>query len=175
MNAGIFALAGAVLGIAGTLLADMLRFKKGDARERRETLRRACEDLTTALIRMRQVYLDHYANPAASTWRTPMWEAHNDARLYCERLKLTAGSENVQLEARYAMRYGYGLWRQLNGEAPRADERDAAPIRQLDVRLTNLYVAVRKELGMPNPSAVLSEPDFFETLPVVERPAAYGE
>jgi hypothetical protein len=57
----------------------------------------------------------------------------------------------VQEEARFALRYAYGLLREFEGLPPRPDELDPGPIDQLDDRLVRLYTAVRRELGTPDP------------------------
>jgi hypothetical protein len=54
--AAVFALAGTALGIGVTLLADLIRARTHERRERRDQLRSACVDLATALVEIRQAY-----------------------------------------------------------------------------------------------------------------------
>ncbi len=91
--------------------------------------------------------------------------AHGEARAQYERLRLTATSLKTQQEARYALRYAVGLWRQVEGRVPRPDEQQRSPLHQLEERLLALYGEVRAELGVPNARLVFSEPDDLRHLP----------
>ncbi|MEV2242430.1 hypothetical protein [Micromonospora sp. NPDC049891] len=162
MREALFALAGTALGIVGTLLTDLWRARKADIRERRERLRNACVDFTAALVRLRQAFWGRGYD--AEGRRTTMREAHDEARVQFERLRLSTTSLQVQEEARYALRYGYGLLRQLEGLPPREDEVDPSALDQLEDHLVRLFVEVRQELGVPRPHHVLSERAFFEKI-----------
>jgi hypothetical protein len=158
----LFALAGTALGIAGTLLTDVWRAKHDDIRERRQRLRNACVDFTAALIRMRQAFWGQGYD--ADGRRAAMREAHDDARAQYERLRLSTSSLRVQEEARYALRYAYGLLRQLEGLPPREDEVEPTALDQIEDRLVRLFTEVRRELGIPRSHNVLSERAFFEQI-----------
>jgi hypothetical protein len=161
----LFALAGTALGIVGALLADFIRARKDERRDHREQLRSACVDLTTALVEIRQAYWGRPYGEDEAARRAALQRAHDVARANYERLRLSTSSLAVQEEARFALRYAYGLLRQFEGLPPRQDELDTAPIDQLDERLVRLYTAVRRELGTPDPERVLSERAFLSALP----------
>ena len=165
VNEALFALAGTALGIVGALLADFLRARKDERRDHREQLRSACVDLTTALVEIRQAYWGRAYGDDEAARRAALQRAHDVARASYERLRLSTSSLAVQEEARFALRYAYGLLRQFEGLPPRQDELDTAPIDQLDDRLVRLYTAVRRELGTPDPERVLSERAFLSALP----------
>lgn len=162
VSEALFALAGTALGIIGTLLTDVWRANKDDVRERRQRLRNACVDFTAALVRMRQAFWGQGYD--ADSRRTTMRHAHDEARAQYERLRLSTSSLQVQEEARYALRYAYGLLRQLEGLPPREDEVDPSALDQIEDRLVRLFTEVRQELGVPRPHHVLSERAFFEQI-----------
>jgi hypothetical protein len=157
-----FALAGTALGILGTLLADVWRARRDDLRERRQRLRDACIDFTVALVRMRQAYWGRGYDD--DTRRAAMRDAHDEGRTQYERLRLITTSLRVQEEARYALRYAYGLLRQFEGAPPREDEVEPSALDQIDDRLVRLFAEVRRELGVPRSRDVLSERAFFEQI-----------
>lgn len=157
-----FALAGTALGILGTLVTDVWRARKDDLRDRRQRLRDACIDFTVALVRMRQAYWGRGYDD--DTRRAAMRDAHDEARAQYERLRLVTSSLRVQEEARYALRYAYGLLRQLDGHPPREDEVEPSALDQIEDRLVRLFTEVRRELGVPRSHHVLSERAFFEQI-----------
>ena len=109
---------------------------------------------------MRQLAYDRQPGSPEAEWSPQMREAHNMARAQYERLRLSTDSLRTQEEARYALRYAFGLRRQLEGKPPRVDEQERAPLDQMEDRLVALYVEVRRELGVPNPRRVLPEMQF---------------
>src|SRR5262249_40325842 len=157
----LFALAGTTLGIGGTLLADLVRSRNDDRRDRRAQLRSVCVDFTSALVEIRQAYWGRAYGENQEARRAALQRAHDVARTGYERLRLSTSSLAVQEEARFALRYAYGLLRQFEGLPPRPDEIDTGPIDQLDDRLVRLYTAVRRELGTPDPERILSERTFL--------------
>ena len=134
MYEALFALAGTTLGIGGTLLADLVRSRNDDRRERREQLRSACVEFTTALVEIRQAHWGRAYGENQEVRRAALQRAHDVARTGYERLRLSTSSLTVQEEARFALRYAYGLLRQFEGLPPRPDEIDTGPIDQLDER-----------------------------------------
>jgi hypothetical protein len=71
------------------------------------------------------------AKPADTELTNSFREAHREARMHYERLRLTAASGNVQKSARYVLRYAYGLLRQIDGKPLRDDERERGPLIML--------------------------------------------
>ena len=90
-----------------------------------------------------------------------MHDAHREARVHYERLRLTAASPDVQRVARHVLRYAYGMLRQIEGKPPRADEQESGPLRMLHTSLMTLYAEVRREIGIPRPDDVYEEPDAW--------------
>jgi hypothetical protein len=67
------------------------------------------------------------------------------------------------------LRYALGLWLQVQGREPRPDETARGPLLELNDRLRDLYVAVRRELGVEHASEVFAEP-FLQRLPTRPEP-----
>jgi hypothetical protein len=98
-----------------------------------------------------------------------MRASHEEATVCCERLRLVATSMAAQEAARYALRYALGLWLQVQGRGPRADEMERGPLLELNDRLRDLYIAVRRELGVEHSDEVFTEP-FLQRLPARNEP-----
>jgi hypothetical protein len=170
MTAAIFALAGTLLGVLGTLAVELTRTRAGDVRARREALRLACADFTTAVARMRNLANESMRNRAGAAQIDLMREAHREARVHYERLRLTATSREVQKAGRHVLRYAYGLLRQMEGEPPRDDERERGPLMMFHDWLMILYAEVRRELRLPQADNVYREPDEWVG-PTVPQPS----
>ena len=158
MTAAIFALAGTLLGVLGTLAIELVRSRTNDLRSRREALRLACADFTAAVARIWNLSFEVRSEHATPELMNSMRDTHREARVLYERLRLTAVSQDVQKAGRHALRYAYGLLRQAEGKALREDEQQRGPLIMLDESLMSLYAAVRREIGMPHPDDVYQEP-----------------
>jgi hypothetical protein len=163
MAAAIFALAGAVVGILGTLAVELARARIEDRRSRQEALRLACADFTAAVTLMWNLYIELLENSSDTELVDSFHKAHREARVHYERLRLTAASRDVQKTGRYVLRYAYGLLRQIEGESPRGDERERGPLMMLQDSLVTLHVEVRREIGVPHAEEVYREPEEWMT------------
>jgi hypothetical protein len=66
----------------------------------------------------------------------------------------------AQEAARYALRHAYNTWTVANGTSRHMDEyATVGPWQQSDKHLKNMFVVVRRELGLANPTNVFPEPD----------------
>lgn len=159
MAAAIFALAGTVVGVLGTLAVSLAQSRREDARAHRDSVRMACADFTAAITRMRTLAMElRNKHPSAEQIKLTH-EAHREARVHYERLRLTATSPAVQEAGRYVLRYAYGLLRQMEGKSLREDEKAAGPLKLLHDSLMALYAEARRELGVPRPDDIYREPD----------------
>jgi hypothetical protein len=125
MTAAIFALAGTLIGVLGTLFVELARGRALDKRSYREAVRIACADFTAAVARMVNLIIE-VKNPD-SIRLSKMRDAHLDARVCYERLRLISGSRDVQEAGRYVLRYTFGLLRMAEGRPPRPDEQEKTP------------------------------------------------
>jgi hypothetical protein len=123
----------------------------------------ACADFTAAaaVARMRTLAFEVRGKQPDAEERRLLQDAHREARVYYERLRLTAASLDTQRVARDVLRYAYGVLRQVEGKPPRADEQESGPLRMLHASLMALYAEVRREIGIPRPGDVYEEPDTW--------------
>ena len=159
MAAAIFALAGTLLGVLGTLAVNLSQSRREDIRAHRDTVRLACADFTAAITRMRTLAMELRNNHPSSEQMKLMHEAHREARVHYERLRLTATSPSVQRAGRLVLRYAYGLLRQMEGKSLRDDEKASSPLRLLHDSLMTLYAEARRELRVPGADDIYREPD----------------
>jgi hypothetical protein len=169
MTEAFSALAGVVRGALGTSITGMLLSGREDRRLHGESLRATCADFTAAIARMRYLATQIHLNGADAELTSRMHEAYEEATVCCERLRLIATSIEAQAAARYALRYALGLWLQVQGREPMPDEAARGPLLELNDRLWDLYVAVRRELGVEHASEVFAEP-FLQRLPTRPEP-----
>lgn len=172
MMAAIFALAGALIGVLGTLAVELARARTEDIRTRREAIRLACADFSAAVARIRALVGELSAKPVSSEQMQLLREAHREARVHYERLRLISASQGVQKAGRYAVRYAYGLIRQVDGKSLRDDEKERGPWIALHDALISLYAEVRRETGVPQPDNVYREPDEWIDPELARRPTA---
>jgi hypothetical protein len=157
MTAAIFALTGTLIGVLGTLAVELARGRALDKRSHREAVRIACADFSAAVARMVNLAIE-VKNPD-SIRLSKMHDAHLDARVCYERLRLISGSRDVQEAGRYVLRYTFGLLRMAEERPPRPDEQEKSPRLLLQDWLVKLYAEVRQEIGVPNPRDIFREPD----------------
>jgi hypothetical protein len=158
-------------GILGTLATELVRTRTQSIRARQEALRLACADFTASVTRIRNLSIDLTRNAGDAELARSLHEAHRDARVQYERLRLTAVSRDIQESGRHALRYAYGLLRQAEGNPPREDERARGPLMMLHDSLMALYAQVRRELGVPRADEVYREPEEWLGPPHLAPPA----
>lgn len=159
MASAIFALAGTLLGVLGTLAVNLAQSRREDVRAHRDSVKLACADFTAAITRMRTLAIELRNKYPSGEQMKLMHEAHRESRVHYERLHLTATSSTVQKAGRYVLRYAYGLLRQMEGKSLREDEKASGPLRLLHDSLMTLYAEARRELGVPKPDDIYREPD----------------
>lgn len=116
-------------------------------------------DFASALARIRSIGIELMSpDPDPGAW-TAIRDAHLQARMHYERLRLTSSSLDVQEAARRALSYTYGIQRQAEGKPLRDDECAVVPHVLLQEALLAMYVTARRELGIPRPGEIYREPD----------------
>jgi hypothetical protein len=159
MTAAIFALAGTLVGVLGTLSIELARNRAEDIRSRREALKLASADFTSTVARITNLALN--SRDPDVTRINLMYEAHREARICYERLRLIAKSREVQEAGRHVLRYAFGLLREAEGLPRRQDELERGPRLLLNDWLMNFYVEVRREIGIPHPDNIYREPETW--------------
>jgi hypothetical protein len=160
MSQAIFALLGALIGALGAVSSNLIVARRADTRSQREALRTAATEFAAAISRIR--HLSYQAPTGVQTTGLDLkfQEAHTAARVEYERLRLLCESLTAQEAARFALRHAYNTWTVANDTSRRMDEyATVGPWEQCDERLKNMFVVVRRELGLANPTNVFPEPD----------------
>ena len=159
MAAAIFALAGALIGALSAFGVELVRARVENKRLRQEALRLTCADFAAAVSHMWNLALELKEKPADNKLASSFLETFSEARMHFERLRLTTASYGVQKEARYVLRYAYGLLREKKGLPPRDDERESGPFMMLQHSLIKLVEEVRREIGISHADEVFQEPE----------------
>ena len=134
------------------------RSKAAAEAARREELLTACADFSASVVLVRSY---SYRLDTDQDVSAKLEEALDHARVACERLRLLVRAPNVQKAARLALRHAYAVWKEAaDGVDPRSIEYPGVgPNARLRNALTELYVGVRRETGMPAPEDVFVELD----------------
>jgi hypothetical protein len=144
MSQALFALAGAIVGVLGTVLTTLVGARHEEQRTWRESLRSVAANLITEVSLLRDLSYQLRGDPDDPDLRHDAEQAHMRARGFQEQLRLTSKSKATQEAGRRLIHNVYYLWRSTQGGP--ADFREAS--KALDEWLTKLYVATRKELGL---------------------------
>jgi hypothetical protein len=159
MTAAIFALVGTLVGVLGTLAVELARSRAENMRVRHENLRQASAEFTAAVARIINLVLE-FKDPDIPRIDL-MYEAHREARVCYERLRLISTSREVQEAGRYVIRYAYGLLREAQTLPRREDELERGPRLLLNDWLMKFYIEIRREIGIPQPENIYREPDSW--------------
>jgi hypothetical protein len=158
MSQAIFALAGALVGVLGAVVAAMLQAYRLDRRSRHDALRTTCSEFAASIARVGHLSARLDATNLDPVLQAEIANTQTDARVQYERLRLLTESLAAQEAARYAIRHAYNMWMKRAGKDYRVDYyKDAKPSEKLDDCMTVVYREVRKELGVPQPMAVFPE------------------
>lgn len=153
MSEAFYALAGTVVGILGTLLADIVRARRDDRSRSQEILRAACADFNAQIGRLRRYCLQLKSRPGDKDALATVESAFIEARANYERLLLSAESVATQEAARYVIHYVFWMTRAANME--RTGFYEAEP--EMYDWSAKLRVEVRRELGLKHADDVYKE------------------
>jgi hypothetical protein len=153
MAAALFALAGALIGVLGTVLTELVRSRSNDRKLQQEQLRSVCADLATEVIRLQDISHELRKSPEDVQLQNTAQEAHSRAHAMQERLRLTSKSAATQEAGRWLLHCVYYQWRSTQG-GPGEFWQAREGVHEW---LTKLHVEARKELGLGD-SAVYKDP-----------------
>ena len=154
MSAAFFALAGALIGVFGTLATESLRARGEKSRARTETTRTVCTDFATEISRLRDLSHEMNEHPDNADLRRETTDAHVRARGAFHRLLLTSGSVKTQEASRMLLHCAYWQW-----QAALGGPNDYAAAQDLgDEWRSKLFIEARKELGVPRATALFDQP-----------------
>jgi hypothetical protein len=154
MSQAFFALAGAIVGVLGTVLTALVGTRHEERRIWREALRSVVANLTSEVSLLRDLSHQLHRDPGNPDLQHAAEQAHTRARGFQEQLRLTSRSTATQEAGRWLIHNAYYQWRSTLGGC--GDFWEAR--RALDRWLTKLYVETRKELGLGT-SDVYEDPD----------------
>lgn len=150
MSAAFFALAGALIGVLGTVLADIVREKREVRRRNQEQLRSICSDFTSHIGRTRRHLFSLKDKPQDKEIWALVGTSFTEARADYERLLITSESIETQEAARHVIHFTYWLMQVTHMNLTGYDE----CITELTEWLGKLYKEVRSELGLKHPANV---------------------
>jgi hypothetical protein len=172
MSQAIFALAGALVGVLGTVLTELIRSRREELRFRREALRITCADFISAITKVRVMAFDVQRHELDDDLKARIRELHGDARIHYERLRLLTESRRAQEAARYALRHAWSLILRSEGRPPRPEEGDRGALALLYDSLSILLAETRRELGVARPDDVFAEPEEWLVFPDQHPPSS---
>jgi len=155
MAAALFALGGALVGVLGTVLTELVRGHRDDRKFRQEELRTVCADLATEVIRLQDMSHELRKTPDDVQLQNTAQEVHSRAHALQERLRLTSRSVATQEAGRWLIHCVYHQWRSTQG-GPGEFWQARDGVREW---LTKLHNEARKELGLGDSSVYQDPPD----------------
>jgi hypothetical protein len=171
MAAAFFALAGALVGVVGTLLTALVGARREERRARTAMVRQACAEFLTEVSRLRDLSHDLHVEPERADLRERTADAHIRARASYARLRLTSESVATQEAGRWLLHYGYWQWQAATGGSADFDEAQ----RLGDQWTTTLFLQARRELGLRRAAEVYIEPAEGLPVPAAPPPPTIGQ
>lgn len=159
MSAALFALAGTLVGVLGTVLTEYVRNRREDQKLWREEFRSVCAEFSYEVSRFQDLSHELYRSPDDAELQRTALEAHARSRALQERLRLTSKSLATQEAGRWLIHCAYYQWRSTQGG--KGDFWQARS--KFGTWLTKFYVEARNELGLDS-STVYEDPP--EGLPI---------
>jgi hypothetical protein len=164
MSQAIFAIAGAIVGVLGTVLTALVGARHEERRVSRETLRTVVANLATEISLLRDLSHQLLHDPENPDLRRAAEDAHARARGFQEQLRLTSRSVATQEAGRWLIHCAYYQWTATQGG--RGDFWESR--RSLDKWLSRLYVEARKELGLRD-RKIYEDPDGGLPIPGLQE------
>lgn len=164
MTEALFTLAGAIVGMLGSFVTELVRGRRDDRKLWREELRATCAALASEISRLRDLSHELRASPHDATVRRDAQETHARARALLEKLRLTSTSVQTQEAGRQMIHHVYYQWRATQG-----GKTDFWVAQQGLVEWqAKFYAAARAELDLDG-SALYEDPPEGLPLPGANR------
>lgn len=161
MSQAIFVLAGAIVGVLGTVVTALFGAQHESRRLWRESLRTVCANFTSQVSELQDLSHQLRHHPDDPDLQQAAEQVHTKARGFYEQLRLTSQSTATQEAARWVIHCIYHQWRATQGGPG-----DFWESRKLLYEwLTKLYVQARHELGL-DVSNVYRDPEGGLSVPV---------
>jgi hypothetical protein len=157
LSAAWFALGGALIGVLGTVLTELVRDRRDDQKVWREELRSVCAEFVSELSHLQDLSHELRRNADDAQAQRAAPEAHSRLRGIQERLRLTSKSTSTQEAARRLQHLGYYQWKSTQGG--RGDFWQAH--NEIRTWSAKFYVAARGELGLAGSPVYQDPPEGF--------------
>lgn len=157
MLAAFFALGGALIGVLGTVLTELVRDRRDDQKVWREQFRSVCADLVGEVTRLQDLSHELRRSPADTELQAAAQETLSRVRVQQERLRLISKSVPTQEAARRLEHCIYHQWRSTQGGKGEFWQARKEARRWL----ATFYAEARKELGLPSSGVYQDPPDGF--------------
>ena len=161
MSEAFFVIAGAIVGVLGTVLTTLVGARHEEQRIWREALRSVCANLTAQVSELQDLSHQLRRTPGNPDLQQAAEQAHTRARGFYEQLRLTSKSAATQEASRWVIHCIYYQWRATQGG--RGDFWESR--KALEMWLIKLYIEARKELGL-GASDVYKDPEGGLPIPV---------
>jgi len=160
MSQALFAIAGTIVGVLGTIVANVttnfINAKRVEAKDWQDALRSVVTELTGEILNVRDLSHRLREDPEDRDLLLTIQRSFSKARTLRHTLRLISKSRATQEAGYQLIHYVYWVWRIARGDGGDADF-DAATAGTA-IWMTRLYVESRKELG-------LGESDFYQLPP----------
>jgi hypothetical protein len=150
MSQAFFAIAGTIVGVLGTIVANvatnLINAKREDAKAWQETFRSVVSELTSEVLNMRGLSHRIREYPEDKDLRLAIQRSFTRVQTLRRTLQLISKSRATQEASDLVNHYVYWVWRIARGDGGLADFDMAEESTNLWLR--KLYTEVRKELGL---------------------------
>lgn len=157
MSAAFFALGGAIIGVLGTVLTELVRDRRDDQKLWREQFRSICAEFVGEITRLQDLSHQLRRTPGDAELQAAAQETLSRVRSQEERLRLTSKSVPTQEAARWLEHCIYYQWRSTQGAE--ADFWQAR--KEARTWLAKFNTEARKELGLAGSALYQDPPDGF--------------
>lgn len=153
MYAAFYALAGALIGVLGSVLVDIIHERRGVKHRNQGELRIICSEFNSQVTRVRR----NLGRLRHEPQNESIWElveaSFTEARSHHERLLITSELIATQEAARHVLHFIYWMI-----QAQRTHSNDLEECRvECNKWQRRLYIEVRRELGVKHPTNVYLE------------------
>jgi hypothetical protein len=164
MSQALFAIAGAIVGVLGTVLTALIGARHEERRIWREVFRTVCAEFASHVSELQDLSHQLRRAPADQQVQQAAEQAHTRARGSYEQLRLTSRSAATQEAARWVIHCVYYQWTSTQGG--RGDFWEAR--KNLYNWMSRLYVEARKELGLGD-GEIYQDPEGGLPIPTAEK------
>ena len=153
MSEALFALAGALVGVLGTVLTTTVGARSEDRRAAKTALRAVCSSFAAEAARVRRLSIELLRRPDDTLLHERVEDALTGARAAYEQLRLISESYGAQEAASHIVHYANWMFWAARGK------REGFAEAQVEFHnwSRRLYSEIRRELGLRKPDDVYTD------------------